>query len=145
MSWAEQMLIQITDLGFKLLNEISSHHKTNDALVRLSPDNKLLLLEDDRHLELGEVQARTAEILRSLSVPDISLQIFTTPSPSPKHWAGKQAKRKRRTETLVALSVIIYGKIQLCQAVGEFASECDINLQDPTAPVRNTLYKNPIF
>jgi hypothetical protein len=136
---------QVTDLSFKSLNEISVQLNLNskDLQVRLSPENKLFRLGATHEVELGEVQPRTAEILRALSVPDISLQLFTTSRRTQKEWVRTQAKRKTRTETFVSLSLIIYGSMELCESVGEFASECDIDLQVPTRPVRNVLYKNP--
>jgi hypothetical protein len=139
------LVSQITNLRFKSLNEISAQLNLNskDPKVRLSPDDKLFRLDATHEVELGEVQPRTAEILRALSVPDISLQLFTAPKRTQKEWVRTQAKRKARTETFVSLSLIIYGSMELCESVGEFASECDIDLQDPTRPVRNVLYKNP--
>ena len=139
------LVSQVTDLSFKSLNEISVQLNLNskDLQVRLSSDNKLFRLDATHEVELGEVQSRTAEMLRALSVPDISLQLFTTPKRTQKEWVRTQAKRKTRTETFVSLSLIIYGSMELCESVGEFASECDIDLQDPTRPVRNVLYKNP--
>lgn len=140
---AKYSLFQATGLSFKSLNETSSPAKSKDIRVRLSPENKLFRLEDDHDVELGEVEARTGEILRALSIPKISLQLFTTPRRSQKEWVRTQVKRKTRVETFVSLSLIIYGSMELCEPVGDFASECNIVLQDPTKPVRNVMYKNP--
>jgi len=138
--------MKATGFSFKSLVEDSHHsHQAcpSDTKIRLTPKGKLFRLEDDHDVELGEVEARTVEILEALSIPNISLQLFSTPKQPQKEWVRTQVKRKSRTETFLSLSLIIYGPMELCEAVGLFATECGIALQDPTRPVRNVMYRNP--
>ena len=44
---------------------------------------------------------------------------------------------------IISVWVILYGPLDLAQPIGYFASECEINLQDPICPVVDVIYKNP--
>lgn len=112
--------------------------------MKLDAENRLFRSNNGHDHELGEFQPRTAEILRVLSAEhSLSLQLFTRVSQNQISWMTKGNKRKREKQVIVAIWVIIYGPIDLAQAVGDFAVECGINLQDPIYPVRNVVYKNP--
>lgn len=73
----------------------------------------------------------------------LSLQLLTRVSQSQKGWTTKQSKRKRRGTLIISICIILYGPLDLAQAVGSFASECGFNLQDPIGPVLDVVYKNP--
>lgn len=96
--------------------------------------------------ELAYLSSRDADILRVLVAdPDIALQIFLDPSTDKQAVSGNnpQSSMKRKENWTQCLCVNVYGSSELFDHVGNFASQCQLYLQDPWHCDRNVEYRNP--
>ena len=96
---------------------------------------------------LGHLDSRYSEILRVLQVqPMIELQAYV--------FQARTECRKGRVKMLrlppkviraadVTLSVIVYGHMDLFEALGDFLLRCSEYLQSPLRCNRNVPYRNP--
>ena len=92
--------------------------------------------------EIMDLDIRTSRILRTLQADAaIMLQLLTVPSRA----ENKTRRRGQKGEMDMgyALFVNIYGPRDLADLVGEFASKCNLFLQDPQYCDRNVEYLNP--
>lgn len=80
---------------------------------------------------------------------ELSLQIYADYSRSPELRSSNQPSKRRQnnatdaTKPSLELSIILYGRPALFEAVGQFAARCNMYLQHPSHCDRNVLYMNP--
>ena len=96
--------------------------------------------------EVARVDPRAAKVLRVLQRdPGIILQAFLVPPTSVEVACTKVQRHSVNQQGALCpcLCVNVYGSAELGDRVGEFASQCKINLQDPRHCDRNVEYLNP--
>ena len=112
------------------------------------------MLEDDNTTShrlaessgLARLDARTGQILGTLrGEPGISLRMFCVMKASESGiWAHKSIQGfKREWQGEATLYVNIYRPESLFDAIGIFASDCALFLQDPRDCDRQVIYRNP--
>ena len=85
----------------------------------------------------GVVGPREAQVLCTLSQDSqLDMQIFLSPS-------DNGIKEGRNQQSAAALTIIVYGPLDLFDNVGDFFQTCDMYLQDPVGCDRNVRYCNP--
>ena len=85
----------------------------------------------------GVVGLREAQVLCALSQDSqLDMQIFLSPS-------DNGIKEERDQQSAAALTIIVYGPLDLFDDVGDFFQTCDMYLQDPVGCDRNVRYCNP--
>ena len=85
----------------------------------------------------GVVGPREAQVLRTLSQDgQLDMQIFLSPS-------DNGIKEGRNQQSAAALTIIVYGPLDLFDDVGDFFQTCNMYLQDPVGCDRNVRYCNP--
>lgn len=84
----------------------------------------------------GVVGPREAQVLCALSQDSqLDMQIFLSPSDS--------GIKEGRNQRAAALTIIVYGPLDLFDDVGDFFQTCNMYLQDPVGCDRNVRYCNP--
>ncbi|OCL00503.1 uncharacterized protein K441DRAFT_651441 [Cenococcum geophilum 1.58] len=84
----------------------------------------------------GVVGPREAQVLYTLSQDSqLDMQIFLSPSDN--------CIKEGRNQRAAALTIIVYGPLDLFDDVGDFFQTCNMYLQDPVGCDRNVRYCNP--
>ena len=115
--------------------------------VCLIPGSDVLQLKLETEGILGHLDSRYSEILRVLQLqPMIELQAYVFQARTEcKHGRVKKLRNppKRTRAADVTLSVIVYGHMDLFEALGDFLLRCSEYLQSPLRCNRNVPYRNP--
>lgn len=115
--------------------------------VCLIPGSDILQLKLETEGILGHLDSRYSEILRVLQVqPMIELQAYVFQVRAEgKHGRVKKLRNppKRIRAADVTLSVVVYGHMELFEALGDFLLRCSEYLQSPLRCNRNVPYRNP--
>lgn len=124
-----------------------SEHATYTP-VSFKSKSKSLHLELDTGLVFGKLDPHYSQVLGVLrGQPAIEMQTYVVHSVSLNRSQGR-AKKPSRTRTVsqtkcVTLSVVLYGTMDVFEAVGEFLLQCSGFLQYPLRCDRNVPYCNP--
>lgn len=111
-----------------------------DALFS-SPDH---VLSKQGSKLIGSIEAKEAAILQSLAEdPDIDLQLLCRLQ-SPRE-LEEAAQSRNKSTGVMSLDIIIYGKMELFEDVGDLCEEQGIHLQDPIGCDRAVEYRNPHY
>ena len=116
--------------------------------IILIPDRETLQLQTSAGHIVGKLEPRQSKILQVLrNDEDVRLQAYVVPTHSqepPRDLVKKSFKGLTPSRTRpVFLSVILYGPMQLFDAIGEFLERCSEFLQSPLHCDRNLPYRNP--
>ena len=116
--------------------------------IILTLDGKTLQIQTGAGHIVGKLEPRYSKILQVLrNDEDVELQAYVVPTHSqepPKSLVKKSYKELMPSRTRpVSLSVILYGPMQLFDAIGEFLERCSEFLQSPLHCDRNLPYRNP--
>ena len=116
--------------------------------IILTADRETLQLQSMAGHVVGKLEPRHSKILQVLrNDEDVELQAYVVPTQSqepPRGLVKKSSKALTPSRTRsVSLSVILYGPMQLFDAIGEFLELCSEFLQSPLHCDRNLPYRNP--
>ena len=116
--------------------------------IILTLDGKTLQIQTAAGHIVGKLEPRYSKILQVLrNDEDVELQAYVVPTHSqepPKGLVKKSYKELMPSRTRpVSLSIILYGPMQLFDAIGEFLERCSEFLQSPLHCDRNLPYRNP--
>jgi hypothetical protein len=115
---------------------------STSIILPLELENANELRRQDNREIYGNIDERTSKILKTLRAQaGITLQLYS-PSRITQNVA-KTTKGSTIQTTGPSLHVIIYGPAELFDAVGDFAAECGIYLQDPLYCDKTVQYRNP--
>lgn len=110
--------------------------------VILTSDRETLQLHTSAGRVVGTLEPRHSRILQVLrDDEDVELQAYVV-SPLPQELLKGKAKKSFKNLTL-SLSVILYGPMEVFEAIADFLEHCSEFLQCPLHCDRNVPYRNP--
>lgn len=110
--------------------------------VILISDRETLRLQTSAGRVVGKLEPRHSKILQVLrDDEDMELQAYVV-SPLPQESTRGQAKKSLKN-LMPSLSVILYGPMEVFEAVADFLEQCSEFLQPPLHCDRNLPYRNP--
>ena len=148
--WLEYSLlipIQLDSIPIQQLQTCLLDGRATCISVCLIPGSDQLQLKLEMEEILGHLDSRYSDILRVLQIePMIDLQTYVFQATTEcKH--GRVRKLRNPPKVIraadVTLSVIVYGHMDLFEALGDFLLRCSEYLQSPLRCDRNVPYRNP--
>lgn len=110
--------------------------------VILTSDRETLQLQTSVGCVVGNLEPRHSKILQVLrDDEDVELQAYVV-FPRPQEPSKGQAKKSFKN-SMPSLSVILYGPMEVFEAIAEFLEQCSEFLQSPLHCDRNLPYRNP--
>ena len=141
------MVMQLDNIPIQRLQTCLLDGRATCISLSIIPGSNLLQLKMETEGILGHLDSRYSEILRVLEVqPMIELQAYVFQARTEcKHGRGKKLRNPPKVIRAadVTLSVIVYGHMNLFEALGDFLLRCSEYLQSPLRCNRNVPYRNP--
>lgn len=110
------------------------------VVIPLALDEPDTLMRDGTTLPIAKLPPKTAAILRNLMAL-CDLQLFYLEK---AHGTKVDYRRKGSKQARAGIVYVnIYGSRDMADGVGEFFTQCGMNLQDPEHCDRDVLYYNP--
>ena len=140
--------MKLDNIPVQLLQSNALSEHATSTPVSFNSNSKSLHLELDTGFVFGKLDPRYSQVLEVLrDQPAIEIQAYVAHTLSLSRSQGR-AKKPSRTKTAlqtkyVTLSVVLYGTMDIFEAVGEFLLQCSGYLQSPLRCDRNVPYRNP--
>lgn len=139
--------IQLDSIPIQQLQTCLLDGRATCVFICLIQGSDILQLKLETEEILGHLDSRYSEILRVIQVqPMIELQAYVFQARTAcNHGRVKKPRNPPKVMRAadVTLSVIVYGHMDLFEALGDFLLRCSEYLQSPWRCNRNVPYRNP--